>query len=147
MRSSWLTDQWDWSGHTVTEFHRCHLPSHNLITADVVKPARHAVDHSVNCPQWRARPADHRADRPTLESVDATNIYLAADQINGCAAELRARADLVRLRMQQTNWHSTAAVAAFDRVQELIAMLLTGATRVEAVAEATRQLAVKIAFS
>lgn len=79
--------------------------------------------------------------------MDATNIYLAADQINGCAAELRARADLVRLRMQQTNWHSTAAVAAFDRVQELIAMLLTGATRVEAVAEATRQLAVKIAFS
>ncbi len=82
-----------------------------------------------------------------LHAVDGTNLYLAADHLSACADELHVRADLIRLRLQQTHWHSTAATAAFDRVQELIAMLRTGATGVQDVAEATRLLAVKAAFS
>jgi hypothetical protein len=113
----------------------------------VVNTARHAVDDSAVRPQSHVRPADHRAHRLTLDAVDATDLYLAADQLDACAAELRARADLVRLRVQQTHWRSTAATAAFDRVQELIAMLRTGATGVQDVAEATRVLAVKVAFA
>jgi hypothetical protein len=79
--------------------------------------------------------------------MDATDVYLAAARVDGCAVELRARADLVRLRMQTTRWRSGAATAAFDRVDELLALLMMSAERVEAVADATRALAVKVAYS
>jgi hypothetical protein len=79
--------------------------------------------------------------------MDATDVYLAAARVDSCAVDLRARADLVRLRMQTTRWRSTAAHAAFDRVDELLALLIRSADRVEAVADATRALAVKVAYS
>jgi hypothetical protein len=79
--------------------------------------------------------------------MDARDVYLAAARVDSCTAELRTRADLVRLRMQTTRWRSSAATAAFDRVDELLAMLIMSAERVEAVADAARALAVKVAYS
>jgi hypothetical protein len=79
--------------------------------------------------------------------MDATDLYLAAARVGSCAVELRTRADLVRLHMQTTRWQSSAATAAFERVQDLIALMITSADRVDAVAAATRALAVKVAAS
>jgi hypothetical protein len=79
--------------------------------------------------------------------MDATDIYRAAERVDSCAVELRARADLVRARAQTTRWSSTAATAALDRVDELITLLIMSAEHVAAVADATRRLAVTAASS
>jgi hypothetical protein len=79
--------------------------------------------------------------------MDATDLYRAAERIDSCAIELRGRAEMVRACVQMTRWRSTAATAAFDRVDELITLLIMSAERVAAVADATRRLAVKVASS
>lgn len=77
--------------------------------------------------------------------MDATPLYDLVEQLDGCAAALRTRADVINLRIGTTQWYSTAGRLGLGRVEAAAAQLAAAADRLDGIVASVRTLAAAVA--